>query len=91
MVLQLLRAARNLHCIGIYSFVQEVRDTKVWSKWEDTELFRMRGLFSENKVDVDVCVLAGAVVKGISIYKEVQKDDESKGYQDVRAWHSAVC
>ena len=53
----------------------------------------MRGLFSENQVDVDVdvCVLAGAVVKGISIYKEVQKDDESEGDQDVQAWHSVVC
>ena len=35
--------------------------------------------------------LAVAVIKGISFYKEVQKDDESEGDQDVRAWHSALC
>ena len=39
----------------------------------------------------DACALAGAVVKEISFYKEVQKDDESEGNQDVKAWHSAVC
>ena len=31
----------------------------------------------------DACALAGAVVKGILFYKEVQKDDESEGDQDV--------
>ena len=39
----------------------------------------------------DAHALAGVVVKGISFYKEVQKDDESEGDQDVHAWHSAVC
>ena len=39
----------------------------------------------------DAHALAGVVVKGISFYKEVQKDDASEGGQDVLAWHSAVC
>ena len=30
-----------------------------------------------------------AVVKGISFYRKVQKDDEREGDQDVRACHSA--
>ena len=38
----------------------------------------------------DTCALVGAVVKGISFYKEVQKDDETEGDQDVQAWDSAV-
>ena len=35
----------------------------------------------------DACVLAGAVVKEISFYREVQKSDESKRDQNVQAWH----
>ena len=36
-------------------------------------------------------LLNEAFVKAISFYKEAQKDDESEGDQDVRAWHSTVC